>query len=184
MVALKEAPSEIVRVAIEGWYSQYIRLVYENWDSRMDDLQSIIGFAERFEDMTELLAQLVLLNAETNNRSVEMEEDSVRLTTIHQSKGLEFPVVIVLGLADGLFPTKRAIDAMDVEEERRLFYVASTRAKDELYLVYPKMNMQKGYTLPMEISQFIIELPEHTYDMVKLPTPKSAWKSDRYSRNY
>ena len=77
-----------------------------------------------------MLSQLVLLSSESGDRVIRSDERCLRLSTIHQSKGLEYPHVFIIGLADGLFPSKRAIDGeSDMEEEKRLFYVASTRAE-------------------------------------------------------
>jgi DNA helicase-2/ATP-dependent DNA helicase PcrA len=78
--------------------------------------------------MQDMLAQIQLLNSETSDRQVDPDADALRLTTVHQAKGLEFGVVFILGLADGMFPLRRAIESNDLEEERRLFYVAVTRA--------------------------------------------------------
>ncbi len=162
------SPAEIVRIAIEGWYGDYMRNQYDNWESRREDLDSVIGFAARFQDMNELLAQLVLLNSETSDRSAEPNEDTIRLTTIHQAKGLEFPIVFIIGAADGMLPLKRAIDDGDVEEERRLFYVASTRAKDELYVLYPRIMSQGGPPAVMPPSRFIEELDPESYDQFRV----------------
>jgi DNA helicase-2/ATP-dependent DNA helicase PcrA len=161
------SPADVVRLAIEGWYGDYLRNIYDNWESRREDLDSIIGFASRFADMNELLAQLVLLNSETSDRSVEPDADTVRLTTIHQAKGLEFPVVFIIGAADGLLPLKRAIDSGDVEEERRLFYVAATRARDELYVLYPRIVSQGGPPAVLEPSRFIEELDPESFDQFR-----------------
>lgn len=161
-------PERVVELAVEGWYSGFIREVYPNWTSRMDDLESLIGFAARFDTMQELLAQLILLNSETSNRSIDPDTDCVRLTTIHQSKGLEFPVVFVIGLADGQLPLKRAIESDDVEEERRLFYVAVTRAMDELYLSYPILTTQGGPPMRMEPSRFVQILPKDCFESVSM----------------
>jgi DNA helicase II / ATP-dependent DNA helicase PcrA len=161
------SPSAIVQLAIDGWYGDYLRNIHDNWQSRRDDLDSIVGFAARFEDMNELLAQLVLLNSETSDRSAEPNADTVWLTTIHQAKGLEFPVVFLIGAADGLLPLKRAIDEGDVEEERRLFYVASTRAKDELMVLYPRIVTQGGPPAVLERSRFLNELDPDSYDQFK-----------------
>ena len=68
----------------------------------------------------------------------------MKLTTVHQAKGLEYDVVFLIGLADGQFPGRRSIEAGDVEEERRLFYVAVTRARNELYLSFPKIASRPG----------------------------------------
>jgi DNA helicase II / ATP-dependent DNA helicase PcrA len=161
-------PQRILELAVEGWYSSYIREVYPNWTSRVDDLESLIGFAARFESMEELLTQLILLNSETSDRSIDPENDCLRLTTIHQAKGLEFPVVFVIGLADGQFPLKRAIEEDNVEEERRLFYVAVTRAMDELYLSYPMLNTHGGPPVRMEPSRFIQALPESCFETIAM----------------
>ncbi|WP_309399777.1 ATP-dependent helicase [Cerasicoccus maritimus] len=153
--AKAKTPEEIVRIGIEGWYGDYLRTVYENWQTRRDDLDSLIGFASRYDNMTELLAQLVLLNSETSDRKIDPDSETVRLSTIHQAKGLEFPYVFVLGCADELFPLKRAIEEGDVEEERRLFYVAVTRAKEELYLCYPKVTVTGGPPRLLQPSRFL-----------------------------
>jgi DNA helicase-2/ATP-dependent DNA helicase PcrA len=101
---------------------------------------------------------------------VEAEEDPhddverLRLSTIHQAKGLEFDVVFVIMLCDGLFPSSRSAESADgEEEERRLFYVSITRAKNELYLTYPQIRGGYGasgvdtYQSP---SRFLAEIPE------------------------
>jgi DNA helicase-2/ATP-dependent DNA helicase PcrA len=173
LIDLKEAiesygPEKVVTLAVEGWYSSFIRQVYPNWTSRMDDLESIIGFASRFETVEELLAQLILLNSETSDRSIDGSSHTVRLTTVHQSKGLEYPVVFVIGLADGHFPLKRAIEEANVEEERRLFYVAVTRAMDELYLSYPILQTQGGPPIRLEPSRFVQALPQNVFETVKM----------------
>lgn len=161
-------PQEIVKLAIEGWYGDYLRNIYDNWQSRKDDLESLLGFAARYEDMTELLAQLVLLNSETSDRRIDPDEETVKLTTIHQSKGLEFPVVFVLGLSEGLLPLKRAIEDGDVEEERRLLYVAVTRAMEELYLCFPRVTSSGGPPQILEPSRFLTAVSEEYYEVLRV----------------
>lgn len=156
--ARAKTPEEVVKIGIEGWYGDYLRTVYENWQTRRDDLDSLIGFASRYDSMTELLAQLVLLNSETSDRKIDPDAETLRLSTIHQAKGLEFPVVFVLGCADELLPLKRAIEEGDVEEERRLLYVAVTRAKDELYLCYPKVTVTGGPPRLLQPSRFLRDI--------------------------
>ena len=144
-VATNSAPSVVVEEAIGGWYQLYLRATYENWPRREEDLESLVDFASKHETLAEMLSQLVLLSSESGDRVVRNGERCIRLSTIHQSKGLEYPHVFIIGLADGLFPNKRAIDGeSDLEEERRLFYVASTRAERSLYLLYPTLANQKG----------------------------------------
>jgi DNA helicase-2/ATP-dependent DNA helicase PcrA len=157
-------PAEVVKLAIEGWYGDYLRNLHDNWQSRRDDLDSLVGFAQRFGEMNELLAQLVLLNGETGDRSVDPHADTLRLTTIHQAKGLEFPVVFLIGVADGMLPLKRAIEEGDVEEERRLFYVGATRAMNELNILYPRVTMQGGPPTELDASRFLMEIDPGTYE--------------------
>ena len=89
--------------------------------------------------MQEMLAQIMLLNGETSDRHAEPDAEAIRLTTVHQAKGLEYAVGVRDRPGRRQFPLRRSIEAGDVEEERRLFYVAVTRARDELYLTYPKV---------------------------------------------
>ena len=163
-----------MQLALDGWYSSYIREIYPNWTERADDLQSLISFAARYDTMEELLAQLVLLASESNERNSEEIKNCLRLTTIHQAKGLEFPVVFVIGLADGTFPLKRTIDEGDLEEERRLFYVAVTRAMDELYLTYPMLNTQGNQVMRLNPSRFVREVDPSRYETLRA-APSRSW---------
>lgn len=164
--AKKSSPSVVVEEAIEGWYKLYLRSTYENWPRREEDLESLVDFASKHENLAEMLAQLVLLSSESGDRVMKPGESCIRLSTIHQSKGLEYPHVFIIGLADGLFPNKRAIDGEgDLEEERRLFYVATTRAEKSLHLLYPTLANQKGTPVRMLQSRFIKELAESRYEL-------------------
>ena len=170
----KESPEAIVNATVEGWYSQYIREIYPNWTEREEDLVSLVGFAARFDTLEELLAQLVLLASEISDRSEKEAGQCLRLTTVHQAKGLEFPIVFIIGLADGLFPLKRTIDEGDLEEARRLFYVASTRAQKELYLCYPMLNSQGNTMLRLNPSRFVQEIDPALFQTLKI-TPTRPW---------
>ena len=164
----EQSPEEIIQLGLDGWYSSYIREIYPNWTDRADDLQSLLSFASRYETMEEILAQLVLLASESNERSPEEQQNCLRLTTIHQAKGLEFPIVFVIGLADGTFPLKRTIDEGDLEEERRLFYVSVTRAMEELYLSYPMLNNQGNQVMRLNPSRFIQEIDPSRYETLRV----------------
>ncbi len=165
-VAGNSSPSVVVEEAIGGWYQLYLRATYENWPRREEDLESLVDFASKHETLAEMLSQLVLLSSESGDRVVKHGESCIRLSTIHQSKGLEYPHVFIIGLADGLFPNKRAIDGeSDLEEERRLFYVASTRAERSLYLLYPTLANQKGTPVRLMQSRFIKELSDSKYEI-------------------
>jgi DNA helicase II / ATP-dependent DNA helicase PcrA len=166
--AQHEKPFKAVEIAIEGWYGDYLKGAFANYASRLDDLKSLIGFAARFDEMQDLLAQIALLNSETSDRQVDPDADALRLTTVHQAKGLEFGAVFILGLAEGLFPLRRAVEAGDLDEERRLFYVAVTRAKDELYLCFPKVNARGGPSTLLTPSRFLTEVSEDLYQSLRL----------------
>ncbi len=167
-VALQGSPDEVVQMGVDGWYGLYLQGAFANFNARMDDLKSLIGFASRYEDMNELIAQIVLLSAEITNKEVEDSSQAIRLTTVHQAKGLEFNVVFIIGLADGFFPIRRSIEEGDTEEERRLFYVAVTRARDELYMLYPKVNAKGGPTTILTPSRFLQELPQDLYEPIRI----------------
>ena len=167
-VAETGSPDEVVQMGIDGWYSSYLQGAYANYVNRLDDLNSLVGFAARFEEMQELIAQITLLNSETSDRSIEDSNEAIRLTTVHQAKGLEFDVVFLIGAADGFFPTRRSIDADDTEEERRLFYVALTRARDELYVAYPKMNTKGGPSMFLSPSRFLQELSTELFEPLRI----------------
>ena len=162
-------PADTVTTSIEGWYGDYLKGAFADYVDRLDELKALVGFAGRYETMQDFLAQIVLLNSETSDRQVDPEAEAIKLTTVHQAKGLEYDVVFVIGLADGQFPGRRSIEAGDVEEERRLFYVAVTRAKNELYLCYPKVATRAGPGgMLLTPSRFITELRPELYEPLRI----------------
>ncbi|HEY0966300.1 MAG TPA: ATP-dependent helicase [Opitutaceae bacterium] len=162
-------PSDAVTNAIDGWYGDYLKGAFADYVDRLDELKALVGFAGRYETMQDFLAQIVLLNSETSDRQVDPEAEAIKLTTVHQAKGLEYDVVFIIGLADGQFPGRRSIEAGDVEEERRLFYVAVTRAKNELYLCYPKVATRAGPGgMLLTPSRFITELRSELYEPLRI----------------
>jgi DNA helicase II / ATP-dependent DNA helicase PcrA len=164
-----DKPAKVVEMAVDGWYGDYLRGAFADYIDRLDELKAMVGFAQRFDEMQDLLAQIVLMNGETSDRKVDPDAEAIKLTTVHQAKGLEYDVVFVIGLADGMFPGRRAIEAGDVEEERRLFYVAVTRAKNELYLCYPKVASRAGPGgMLLTVSRFITELDEKLYEPLRI----------------
>jgi len=162
-------PPDAVQTAIDGWYGDYLKGAYADYLDRLDELKALVGFASRFGETQDFLAQIVLLNSETSDRHVDPEAEAIKLTTVHQAKGLEYDVVFLIGLADGQFPGRRAIESGDVEEERRLFYVAVTRARNELYLSYPKVATRGGPGgMLLTPSRFILELPTDLYEALRI----------------
>ncbi len=173
------APAQMIRSIVEGVYEDYMKTKFKNYEQRQQDLEQLSNFSDRFTDPLEFLSQLSLLSGvDTDNKPDQQQQDrdAVTLTTGHQAKGLEWKVVFAIWLADGMFPHKRAIDEggdTALEEERRLFYVTVTRAKDELYLTYPVINHQaRDGDIMMRPSRFITDLPK---DLVEVWNVKSGW---------
>ncbi len=162
-------PADAVEVAIDGWYGDHMKGEYADYTDRLDELKGLVGFASQFSEMSEFLAQIMLLNGETSEKQIESDHESIRLTTIHQAKGLEYDVVFLIGAAEGQFPGYRTIESGDFEEERRLFYVAVTRAKNELYLSYPRVATRAGPGgMMLQPSRFLTELPEELYEQITI----------------
>ena len=158
-----ERPGQIIRLVVEAFYADYAEDAFPNAEARLDDLEQLATYASQFGSLTDLLTQLSLLTnleAESGPRT-PADDDRIRLSTVHQAKGLEFQVVFVVMLADGMFPSGRSLEHPDAEEEeRRLFYVAVTRARDELYLGYPLVRTTPGQGMSLLIkSRFLEEIP-------------------------
>jgi DNA helicase-2/ATP-dependent DNA helicase PcrA len=156
-------PSEMITSVVEALYDDYAKVNFTNYELRKEDLTQLAAFARQFKDLNDFLSQLALISnvdAEAApNQTADRE--AVNLSTVHQAKGLEFHTVFVIWLTDGMFPSSRSMDdRKDLEEERRLFYVAVTRAKDELYLTYPHMRLTGGYgDIFQRPSRFLKEIP-------------------------
>ena len=160
---LRNQPGELIQLALEADYEDYLKERYTNYRSRLEDLEQLATFARQFPATQDFLAQLALLtNLEADeDRPAGADDEQLRLSTIHQAKGLEFGVVFVIMLCDGLFPSARSLDTAEgEEEERRLFYVAITRAKNELYLSHPLIRATHGGgDVMQQPSRFLGELP-------------------------
>lgn len=159
------APSAMIDSVLFAVYDDYMRNKFANYEARREDLNTLAGFARQFESTEEFLSQLALLGAvETNDalRAGEGDPEKLTLSTIHQAKGLEWKVVFLIWLTEGMFPSARSGESPDgIEEERRLFYVGITRCKDELYLTYPDMRLNAGYGEGLQRpSRFLSEIPE------------------------
>lgn len=155
-------PAEMLRSVVEAVYDDYAKVNFTNYDQRREDLQTLTNFSRQFKNTAEFLDQLALLtNLENEAIAGRDETDSVTLTSVHQAKGLEWKIVFVIWMTDGMFPSHRSLERDEsLEEERRLFYVAVTRAKDELYLSYPQIRLGGGYGDMMQRpSRFLLEIP-------------------------
>ncbi|MFI5142792.1 MAG: ATP-dependent helicase, partial [Thermoanaerobaculales bacterium] len=160
---LRSRPGEMIREVIASGYRDYLRATLDNASARLDDLEQLALFADGYEGLDAFLDEVTLMNELSGEDVVDEagEHERVTLSTVHQAKGLEWRAVFVIWLAEGRFPSSRADD---IEEERRLFYVACTRAKDELLLCYPLVARDR-YRVDVitEASRFLSELPEPAY---------------------
>jgi len=156
-------PSEMITSVVEAIYDDYAKANFTNYELRREDLNQLAIFARQFRDVHEFLSQLALIsNVDAEAASTQIsDKEAVNLSSVHQAKGLEFHTVFVIWLTDGMFPSNRSLDTRDaLEEERRLFYVAITRARDELYLTYPQMRLSGGYgDVFQRPSRFLQEIP-------------------------
>jgi DNA helicase-2/ATP-dependent DNA helicase PcrA len=140
-------PSEMITSILEAIYDDYAKVNFTNYELRREDLDQLAVFARQFKDVHEFLSQLALIS------NVDAE------ATPGQTSDKE--AVFVIWLTDGMFPSSRSLNTRDaLEEERRLFYVAITRARDELYLTYPQMRLAGGYgDVFQRPSRFLQEIP-------------------------
>ena len=168
------SPASMMKSVFEGVYDDYMQASFDNYDQRRQDLDQFMRFGGRFNTVQEMLSDLSLLSgpeaAEANPD--KKSDDTVTLSSIHQAKGLEWRVVFVIWLTEAMFPNPRAVEEGGkdaLEEERRLFYVAVTRARDQLYLTYPRM-WQKAYDgeVWQTPSVFLGEIPKSTFEEWKV----------------
>lgn len=175
---LRKSPSAMIRVVLEAGYEEYLQETYTNYASRAEDIERLADFAVQFEDTTEFLAQLALLSSleAEDEKPTTNDSERVRLSTIHQAKGLEFDVVFVIMLCERLFPSARSLENPDAEEEeRRLFYVAVTRARNELYLSYALSRTTQAMGEVGQLpSRFLNEIPASLLDEWNL-RPEGAY---------
>jgi len=162
-------PGSMIASVLGGVYEDVLVSSYDNAENRKQDLEQLANYAANFEDMEEFLSQLALLSGTDGGpgtqRNAEADDtEVVTLSSVHQAKGLEWKAVFVLWCNEGMFPLGRVVDKGtedELEEERRLFYVAATRAKDDLHLLVPEMwyGSHTGDVIQRP-SRFIEEIPE------------------------
>ena len=156
----------MLRLVMDAGYDDYLKENFANYRTRLEDLEQLAVFAYQFNSVEDFLTQLALLtNVEAEDgQAAQNDSEKIRLSTIHQAKGLEFDVVFVIMLCDGLFPSSRSLESADgEEEERRLFYVALTRARNELYMSYPLIRGgfgNSGNDAMQQPSRFLPEIPK------------------------
>ena len=160
-------PSVAIEYILRHGYEDYLYSHYPNAEDRVQDIEQMMRFALKYTSLETLISELSLQSVSGGEvEEGDGDRECVILSTVHQAKGLEWNTVFVIGLNDGRFPSARSLKTEYEEEERRLFYVAVTRAKDELYLCYPITSEDwhgLGFLRP---SRFIKELSEDVYEEV------------------
>ena len=157
----------------EAGLEAHIRKTDTNPEERMENIQEFISLAAEYESDSpedDLSAFLERASLVADVDSYEESDDTLTLITLHQAKGLEFPIVFIVGLEEGLLPHSRSMDSnADLEEERRLCYVGITRAKERLYLVRAFQRRMWGSTSATLPSRFLEEIPENLIRYARSP---------------
>jgi len=173
------APPELIDIVLRCGYSDLLRERYIDAASREEDLLQLANFSSGFSALVTFLSELALLTGiSEEGHPDEYLEDRVVLSSIHQAKGLEWTAVFMVWCSEGMMPLSRALkEPGGEEEERRLFYVAATRAKDHLYFCYPLIDYTRGMgNLPVSPSRFILELSPYSADAKDRPFDQ--WQID------
>lgn len=166
-------PAAMIRAVTDSAYQGYLEREYPNWKDRLEDLEQLALFAEGYEELSNFLADISLYDEVVAGREEAAKQDEERmvLSTIHQAKGLEWDTVFIIHLADNAFPNRRALaEEGGMEEERRLFYVAVTRARRRLFLSYP-MTMGHETLVFNQPSTFVEEVHPHLFERVEVREP-------------
>jgi len=165
--------------AIANFYKPLLTGKYDDWQKRTKDIETFVTISEKYKTMDNLLNDMALEPPTESVIDVEAEskeDEYLTLSTIHSAKGLEWRVVFIIWALDGKFPSAKAIDTVDaVEEERRLFYVACTRAKEQLFVTYPVniYDRESGLVLSKQ-SRFLDSIDDSLADyfaLQELDTP-------------
>jgi DNA helicase-2/ATP-dependent DNA helicase PcrA len=172
---VRRSASSMIHLVLDAGYEDYLKTEYTNYQARLSDLEQLAATSQQFATIEEFLTQLALQsNVEGEDKPPASEaEEPIRLSTIHQAKGLEFEVVFVIMLCEGAFPSARSIEVLDgEEEERRLLYVAVTRARSHLYLTYPLLRVTGSRDeLTQKPSRFLSEIPHDLVEEWNLRLP-------------
>ena len=163
-----EAPGDMISAVLKHGYGEYLKFNYPNYEARLEDLGQLVNFSTRYHSLETFLSELSLMSGLSGEEIVAAGTDNderLILSTIHQAKGLEWHTVFIIWCTEGRFPNPKAVEEGAIEEERRLFYVASTRAMDELYLCYPIISFDRhaGQVI-MRPSRFLAELGSGHYE--------------------
>ncbi|USD65249.1 DNA helicase II [Vibrio sp. SCSIO 43136] len=177
-------------IKASGLFAMYEQEKGEKSKARIENLEELVTATRQFEkpeeadEMSELSAFLSHAALEAGEGQADEFEDAVQLMTLHSAKGLEFPLVFMVGVEEGMFPSQMsAEEAGRLEEERRLAYVGMTRAMEKLYITYAEMRRLYGQDKYHKPSRFIKELPEGCLDEVRMKAQVSRpTSSGRFSQ--
>jgi len=173
-------PAKQIELILSSGYEDHLNATFENADARLEDLQGLAAYSQKYDSTEDFLSELALISTERFQEPTAVagedvvmggeEDELLTLTSVHQAKGLEWTAVFLIWAAEGKFPSPRSLKELDSEEEeRRLWYVAITRAKDELYLTYPLMMIDyKRQTVIQKPSRFITECPPALFEIWNL----------------
>ncbi len=169
-LARETLPADLIRSSISEDYKEYLEAEFPDYLDRLDDLEQFALFAEGYDKLTDFLNEVSLTSEYGAIRAQKesYDEEKIILSTVHQAKGLEWDAVFVIHLTDSKFPNPRAMEEDGgLEEERRLFYVATTRARKHLFFSYPIMSGYDSLTIGQP-SMFLSELPDELFEHVRL----------------
>ena len=171
----------------------HIKAKYDNWQDRLEDLHQLGVYAQSYPTTQKFLENLSLNASALESRTSKMgsqteDEKPLVISTIHRAKGLEWRVVFIPMLCEDSFPSSRVVGDPDAyEEERRVFYVATTRTKDELYLISPAVRNTYRGPQTVRVSQFVEELKPKVYKRSSVrykPTPTKKKNSKKSNRSF
>lgn len=190
VVANKELDEQISDVIQHsGLYAHFSKIKGDKSESRVDNLQELINAAKQFRYEYDEEEELPLVNSflahaslESGELQADEHERSVHLMTLHAAKGLEFPIVFLVGMEEGIFPGRQSIEEPGrLEEERRLCYVGMTRAMRKLVLSYAEVRRQYGREEYHRSSRFLREIPQQFLDEVRVKS-RSQWPGTTKSK--
>lgn len=165
--------------------TDYLELYNANIEEeayRLENIKELRSVATEFPNLGDFLETVALVEQEYEPNTVRLRDekrDAVTLMTLHAAKGLEFPIVFIIGMEEGLFPHSRSLmEKEELEEERRLCYVGVTRAKERLYLTYANKRLFFGTRTQNMISRFIADIPEHILELSVSLNPERGFQTD------
>jgi DNA helicase II / ATP-dependent DNA helicase PcrA len=174
----RNAPAKQIEIILSQGYEEHLHATYENAEARLEDLRQLAVYATRYESTEAFLSELALISTENFQKPLVgedvveggEEDEILTLTSVHQAKGLEWKAVFIIWAADGKFPSPRSLrDTEGEEEERRLWYVALTRAAEQLYITYPQIVVDYSrQTVLQKPSRFVLEVPADLYEIWSL----------------